>query len=189
MQLILDNLAATIIAGTIFLMLVAVSFRSQEAEMEAYTFEALRKQQVNFIETLRRDMLSLSSLEDIVEDPVSHTFTFYAWYPGESDSMKVVYRRVPVEVRDGVQLYQIERYVGPALGGTLDLDGASMPSLTAWRIEARNGEGSPDIAGPEEAEQVYIEFRAISPFAEEQPFQPQEWSATYRPRLLQDRTL
>lgn len=187
MQLILDNLAASIITMTIFLMLVAVNHRSQEAEMEAYVFESMRKRQINFIETLRRDMLSLSSMEDIIEDPSDHTFTFYAWYEGESDSMKVVYDRELVEVRDGVELYQVRRLVGP-VSGPLVQNGASMGTLTEWSIEARNGQGG-EILDPGEAEQVRIEFALISPLAEEQPYQRQQWSATYRPRLLQDREL
>ena len=184
MQLLLDNLAATVLSATILLMLFGVTFRSQQAGVEAYTFEALRKQQVNFVETLRRDMLSLTWLEDVEEDPANQMFTFYIRHPaqGVGDSTKVVYARQKVEERDGTDLYQIVRKTGPP-GGTLAQSGGSMPTLTAWSIRARNQQGGA-IASASEAEQVQVQFEIIPFHEKKKPFDRRRWGATYRPKML-----
>ena len=184
MQLLLDNLAATAISAAIFLMLVGASLQSQQAEVEIYTFEVLRKQQVNFVETLRRDMLSLTWLEDLEEDPADQTFTFYIRLPAQSvgDSTRVVYERQKVEERDGTDVYQIIRKAEPP-GGTLKQNGGSMPTITEWSIKARNQQGGA-IASATEAEQVQVQFEVIPFHGKKKPFERRRWGATYRPKML-----
>ena len=199
MQLLFDNLAATIIAMTISLMLLTVHQRNQQAQVEAAGFYALRKQQIAFIETLRGDMAGMicdeedpaNTCPDLKENASNQTYTFYSRLGSNESIHKIIYKRRKVhELDDGTNLYQIQRYEDrPVSSDPDDHDGGSMPTVTSWTIHARGPEGE-TIAARAEAHQIDIRFETISPFADGEDLEPNPWEATYRPTYLrEDKTL
>lgn len=198
MQLIFDNLAATIITMTIFLMLVTVHHRNQQAQVRASGSYMLRKQQVDFVETLRRDMAGMicdednpgSTCPDLEEDPTDRTFTFYSRLGSDEDVHKMIYKRRKVGERDGTDLYQIQRYVDRSVSSDPDdYDGGSMPTITSWSIQARGPEAE-EIEKRAEARQIHIRFETAPPIDDGEDLEPHPWEATYRPLYLRkDKTL
>lgn len=198
MQLIFDNLAATIITMTIFLMLVTVHHRNQQAQVRASGSYMLRKQQVDFVETLRRDMAGMicdednpaGTCPDLEEDSSDRTFTFYSRIGDDETVRKVIYKRRKVGERGGTDLYQIQRYVDRSVSSDpSDFDGGSMPTITDWSIHARGPEGE-KVENPADARQVHIRFETVSPIDNGEDLEPHPWEATYRPQYLRaDKTL
>ncbi len=206
MQLIFDNLTATLIATTIFLMLITVHSRNQQAQVQAAGFYALRNQQINFIETLRRDMAGMVCIEnddgstekcpEFEEDSTYQTYAFHSRLGDAASPTRVIYKRRKVDERDGVDLYQIQRYedASGSLLSTLlgnldpdDYDGGSMSTITSWTIEAQGPEGEkidPSEGGPLDIRQIYIRFETIPPFGTGDDMAPTPWEATYRPMYL-----
>ncbi|MEX0747921.1 MAG: hypothetical protein WD275_07980 [Rhodothermales bacterium] len=182
MQLILDNLAAVVIAGVLFLILVGVNQRSRIAAVETSNYYALKQQQLSFVEVLKRDMQNVTSVESITEDPATLQFQFTARTdPADNIERTVIYRRVITGQQDGLQLYQIQRLVnGVAQGG-------SMSTIVEWEITSQNEEGAQvtDIA---DARQVYVRFAAVNPYQAGETVDRSRWEAAFRPPLLQQAT-
>lgn len=182
MQFILDNLVAIMIAGVLFLILVAVNHRSQTATIESSNYYSLKQQELTFVETLKRDMQNVTHLESITEDPMTLEFRFRArTAPNDTTSRTVVYRRVFKKMHDTVSLYQVRRFVN----GTQD--GGSMSTLVAWEMIAQNEEGV-KVTDADNARQVYVRFEAVNPFQEGETIDRSRWEATFRPPLLQQAT-
>ena len=67
MHFLLDNLIATLVAGSVFLILIGINHRNQQAAFEAVNFYAMRQQQIAFIDMLKRDMQNVTRLETATE--------------------------------------------------------------------------------------------------------------------------
>lgn len=182
MQFIFDNLAATLIAGVLFLMLVAVNHRSRMSAVESSNYYALKQQELSFVEILKRDLQNVTALHDITEDPVSMEFHFEARTdPSSTTTHDVIYRRVGQGSQDGQELYQVQRLVdGVAAGG-------SMSTIVTWELVAQNEEGV-QVADVANARQVYVRFEALSPYQQSETIDKSRWEATFRPPLLQQAT-
>ena len=182
MQLILDNLAAVMIAGVLFLILVGVNHRSRVAAVETSNYYALKQQQLSFVEVLKRDMQNVSSVASITEDAISFEYQFTARTdPADNVERTVVYRRVSMGLQDSLHLYQIQRFVdGQPQGG-------SMSTIVEWEIISQNEEGArvTDIA---DARQIYIRFAAVNPYEQGETVKRSRWEAAFRPPLLQQAT-
>jgi hypothetical protein len=182
MQLIFDNLIAVLIAGVLFMILVGVNQRSRLAATEASGYYALKQQELNFVEVLKRDMQNVTSLHSIQEDPSTLEFQFDArTEPSDTTRRTVVYRRVFQTERDGEDLYQVRRFVDGVS------DGGSMSTISHWQIVGQNDEGVPvtDVAN---ARQVFVRFEAVNPFNTGETIDKSRWEATFRPPLLQQAT-
>lgn len=179
MQLIFDNIVAVMIAGVLFLILVAVNHRSQMAAVETSNYYALKQQELSFVEMLKRDMQNVTDLQSITEDPMTLDFSFKARTdPADTTRKQVVYRRVVKGLHDGTQLYQVQRFVEGMP------DGGSMSTISKWTMVAQNEQGGQvsDIAN---ARQIFIQFEAMNPFQEGETVDKSRWEATFRPPLLQ----
>jgi hypothetical protein len=185
MQLILDNLSATIIGSVILMALVVINFRNQSAAVESTGNYALNRQMLDFTEVLQRDFQNVSSLETLVE--TDSTFSFFAQVE-EDDTTKyhVAYERTQVGVREETPLYSLERFVDGVSTGS------SMGVVTDWEIAALDANGAA-AASTDDALQIAVRIRMITPF--EVPGQnatsltETDWEATFRPELLQDLSL
>lgn len=183
MQFILDNLLATVIAGMVFLILASATLQNQLTSVETGNLYTLKTQELGFIEVLKRDLHGVARLDDVVENPLDSSFTFYAQLDNaDTTKIPVTYRRTQVGIRNGYPLYQIKRYENgqPA--------GASLVTMTSWLIEARNDEGSA-IADPADAGQIYVRFEAAAPWKDDDAIRRTRWEATFRPPLLRDEVL
>lgn len=179
MQFVLDNLVATIIATTVFIILLAVNFRNQSAAVEATNFYMLKQQQLTFIDVIKHDMQNVSRLESVAEHATDSTFTFRAQTSStDTTKQQVVYRRRRAGSFDGTPLYRIERYVNGTLAG------GSPSVLTTWQIQALNDEDNP-VADPNDGRRVYIQLEMALPYQrDEASVEQARWEATFVPVLL-----
>ena len=179
MQFIFDNLTAILIAGVLFLVLVAVNHRSRISAVETSNYYALKQQQLSFVEILKRDMQNATALETATEDAVVLEFRFTARTdPNDAAEHDVIYRREYVKEEQGHDLYQVMRYVDGVA------DGGSMPTILTWQIIAQNEEGV-QVTDVGNARQIFVHFEAVNPFAEGETIGRSRWEATFRPPLLQ----
>lgn len=182
MQLIFDNIVAIMIGGVLFLILVGVNQRSRVAAVESSAYYALKQQELNFIETLKRDMQNVTNLQSVEEDPGTLEFQFQARTdPSDTTRRTIVYRRVFQEERGGHDLYQVQRRVDGSP------EGGSMATIVTWDIVAQNEEGV-EVADVANARQVFVRFEAVNPFQESDTIDRSRWEATFRPPLLQQMT-
>lgn len=190
MQLLLDNIAATIIATSVMLMMLTSQIRNQLASAEATVFYMLERQMIDFHDVVRRDMQNLRSIESLDAD--DENFVFYAQTsPADTARTLVTYSRKDVSVRhedDGstTQLYQIVRYEnGIAAGG-------SIGSIVDWGVAVLNDEGT-EVASMADAAQISFSISAVAPIKvdlmEGVQIDESRWDATFHPRLLREGTL
>lgn len=194
MNVILDNLVATIIAGTILLILISVSHQRQMVAAEKVGYYAMRKQQLSFIDIMKRDMRNLTEAESAVQSPTDSTFSFLAYIDTTNTTIgRITYKYRRVGQRDTVDLHQVQRFVQPAAGGTQELVGMSMATLTGWEIEARSPTNVA-VTDPANARRIYVRFEAATPFyvnseangIKRRPAISQvRWEASFSPPLLQ----
>lgn len=182
MQFIFDNLSAILIAGVLFLILVAVNHRTRISAVEASTYYSLKQQQLSFVEILKRDMQNVTELQSITEDTTTLEFRFRARTdPADSNIRTVVYRREFVKEVEGTPLYQIRRVVDGVA------DGGSASAIVSWQMVAQNEEGV-KVSDVANARQVFVRFEAASPSTEGQTIGRSKWEASFRPPLLQQAT-
>jgi hypothetical protein len=188
MQFILDNLVATVVAGMIFMIMVGVNHRNQQAVVEATNFYALRKQQLAFVDVLKRDLKNVIRAEDLAQHPSDSTFAFVAWSDSTHTAQsRIEYRQKWVGRRDTVDLYQIRRFEQPVPAGVKTPAGASMPTVTDWKIEARNAVSLP-AADTAAVRQFYVVFEVTAPFRSGDTVNRTRWEVSYRPPLIQKST-
>lgn len=182
MQLIFDNLVAVLIASVMFLILVGVNHRSRQSAVETSSYYALKQHELNFVETLKRDLQNVTNVTSITEDPSTHTYTFWArTNPADTTRRQVTYRRVYQGEQDGLSLYQVQRIVA----GTPD--GGSVSTIVDWQIVSRNAEGI-QVTNVADTRQIFVRFEAINPFNQGETIDRSRWEATFRPPLLQQAT-
>ncbi len=184
MQFLLDNLLASIVASMVFLILASATLQNQLTSVETTNLYSLKSQELDFIEVLKRDLHGVKKVSQVKENPIDKSFTFRAKLNNANDTVTVPvkYVRNQVGERDGVALYQIQRYESGVPAG------ASMVTLTSWKIEARNAEGGM-IADPADAAQVYVRFEAAAPWKDDPAIRRTRWEATFRPPLLRNDVL
>jgi hypothetical protein len=181
MQFLLDNILATVIAGTVFLMIVSLTVRGYETSVDTTNHYALKRQELNFIDVLKQDLSGVQKVYTPVEDPADSTFRFRTRInPGNDTTTAIIkYRRVWTQERNDVDFYQIQRIVNDAPSG------ASMLTITMWEIEARNVAGNPVVDSTlGEAGQIYVRFEAAAPFKDDDIVSLSRWEATFRPPSL-----
>lgn len=190
MQLLLDNIAATIIATSVMLMMLTAQIRNQLASAEATVFYMLEQQMIDFHSIVRRDMQNIRSVASLDAD--DENFVFYAQTdPTDTTRTQVTYSRRDVSVRyeeDGsaTQLYQIVRYENGIVAG------GSIGSIVDWGIAVLNAEGT-EVASMADAAQILFSIGAIAPIEVELMdgihIDESRWDATFHPRLLREGTL
>lgn len=182
MQFVFDNLSAILIAGVLFLILVAVNHRSRVAAVESSNYYSLKQQQLSFVDMLKHDMQNVTELQTITEDPMTMEFRFRARTdPADASDHLIVYRRVSVTQQEGHTVYQIRRIVDG------NYDGGSMSTIVSWNIIAQNEEGV-QVTDVNNARQLFLHFEALNPFEKGETVGRSRWEATFRPPLLQQAT-
>lgn len=185
MQLIFDNIIASMVGGVVLLILVTVHHRNQLAAAEATGYYMLQQQVVDFTGTIQRDMQNMSAAVDVVE--VDSAFRFMAQTdPADTTKRLVTYkreRRGMVEDSDGnlVDVYQIVRYVGS------DVAGGSISTVSEWSVEGLNEDESP-VAAAADVAAVRVTVHVLPPVLVEPTdglaMRGAHWQATFRPRML-----
>ena len=182
MQFVFDNISAILVAGVLFLVLVAVNHRSRVAAVESSNYYALKQQQLSFVDVLKHDMQNITQLQTITEDPLTMEFRFRARTdPSDTNDHAVIYRRESVTQQEGVTVYQIRRYVDG------NYDGGSMSTIVTWNIIAQNQEGI-QVTDVDNARQLFLHFESLNPFEKGETIGRSRWEATFKPPLLQQIT-
>jgi hypothetical protein len=177
MHFLLDNLIATIVAGSIFLILVGVNHRNQQAAFESVNFYAMRQQQIAFVDLLKRDMQNVTRLETAAEQGTD--FVLFVTEPNTSNEIRVIYRREAVA---GTNFYRIQRY--EIQGASQVAAGRSPDTVSSWQIVGRNAANQP-VLDPTAATQVYVNVEMGAPFREGKTVKRARWDAAFRPPMLQ----
>lgn len=190
MQLIFDNIVASMVGASVLLIMIGTHQRNQIAAAEATAHYMLRQQVIDFTDVIQRDMQNLSSVIDVAE--TDSAFRFMA----QTDVADTTKREVKYEREyagtavdeDGVSVavYRIVRYVdGNVAGGSLS-------TLSEWAITALN-EDEAAILLPGDAAAVRVQLAALPPVYvgknEGKNMQGTRWQATYRPHLLRGQVL
>ena len=176
MQFLLDNLAASLIGMTVFMIMVLVNHSNREALTDSTAFYAMIRQQEEFGQILTRDMQGVEELLTVAE--ASGSFSFRGYIGDEPTRHTITYQREQVRVQDGVPYYRIKRLVDG------EPDGGSADVITEWTIEGRDPYGSA-AGAPESAAQIHIRFEAGSLLGERAEVEQSYWEASFFPPLLQ----
>lgn len=185
MQFIIDHMAAVVVASLVFLALLAINHRNQEATVDSVNYGALNEQALSFVDILKRDMRGVSYVETIVSEAgTGHSEFRFRAQIDTTDTTKVpiTYRITKVGKRDTLDLYQLQRF--ERYGGVDKPAGASMVSLTDWKIEARNKSGEKAI-NLSDVRRIYVRFRAVAPYRDDKTIGQTGWEATFQPPLLE----
>ena len=201
MQFLLDNILASIISASLFLILVTVNHRASQANAETVAYYALKKQEYNFIEFMKHDFQNVREVKTTNGKQTwgmqSNTFAFIGEVKDSPTSSRriaeVQYRFRFVNTRDGVDLYQVERYVDDG-SGTMEPAGKSMYTLTGWTIQALNKDKQPitSQANLDQAAAIRVRFEAASSLSQAQVTQTlprTRWKTVFWPRYLQNTAL
>lgn len=185
MQLIYDNIVASMVGAAVLMIMVGTHQRNQISAAEATAHYMLRQQVIDFTDVLQRDMQNLSSVIDVEE--TDNEFRFRAQTEvADTTKRLVTYERqsagtLPDEEGNQVAVYRIVRYVdGQVAGGSLS-------SISEWSIVALNEDES-TILSPADAAAVRVTIAALPPIRigknEGLAMQGTRWQATYRPHQL-----
>ena len=190
MQFLLDNLVATVVAGVVSLLLVAISVDRAEGTRDAVRLQAHQSVQTSFTEQLEWDLTNAGVLvpsgATAVQTITGDTFSFYGLVDTVGTSGLISYVRVPADSLDGSAVFAVERYVdGVRSGGTVGV-------LSRFDIDALSNGGVPVTIGTlDQTRSVRVSTEWVLPFAEDdgartrQALRRSAWSTHVRPLGLQ----
>lgn len=191
MHILLDNLTAVLIGGTIFLMAVFVFQSDREALAEATAFYAMIRHQEDFAKIVTNDLQGVSEVLVTEIDP-DGWFAFRGFIGDDATPYEIAYQRELVAERDGIIYYRIRRHTRPVGDPTWTEEGGSSDVITDWVIEGRDEFGA--TAGtPAAVAQVYVHFKVGSrlrpsnrlALGETARVDHTMWEASFFPPLLQ----
>lgn len=191
MQLIFDNIVASMIGGIVLLILLSAHHRNQLSAAEASAYYMLQQQTMEFTGVIQRDMQNMSSAIDVTE--TGNEFRFRAQTdPTDTTKHLVTYRREDAGTKENsegemVSVYRISRLVdGVATGG-------SPSTISDWTVVALN-EDEAAVAFASDAAAVRVGLTVLPPIdvkahATGPAMSGTRWEATFRPRMLRDEQL
>ena len=183
MQIIWENLAATILLLGITLTLVIVNERNQRTLTESTAFYSLKTQGIAFADVLKRDLQGVDEVFTHAE--VDSVFRFNTRIGTDTTLREITYRRRWVRRRGEVDFYQIERFMdGTPAGG-------SMGAVTAWEIQALSEENDTLTVGDdlENCRKIHVRFEAASPFVDTETVDRMRWETTFVPPMRRRSTV
>lgn len=175
MNVLLDNLTATIVAMSVLAMLVAMQYRAQEASVERTIAYSAKKQTIEFGKWIQDDIANVGagvsfgsvSVQELTTNNSGNTSLFRfrrKMNAVDAAPVDVTYQLVEKDTItvDGsaVYLFELQRRVD----GTLN--GASPPTVTRFRIEMLDENGMLTTA-PSEARQVRVRFSTAMPVSDD----------------------
>ena len=196
MHLLYDHLAAVIIAGIIFMVLVQVQLTGQQAHVEATQHYTNRTKMISFVETVRRDFQNLGA----GVNPSDQMIISYTWNGTDKaieflarvdttagapvELIKYQLLSVPAEEShcEEVSCYEVQRFVHD--GAAYQPDGKSMNTLTDFEIELRTWNGTPVGVNLDETRQIVVRVAALSPTGLEAVIKQTRWQTLFRPMNL-----
>lgn len=180
MQILLDNILATIVGTLLLFTLFTSSIRQRQVAVRASAFYSSTAQTEAFLQILRRDLQGVSEVHSIAEDATTLTYSFDAQIGSSPVLHTIAYKREYVRMKDDQAIYRIRRLVdGGEQGGSTDM-------VTAWRIVTLNEEGQP-LTGTSSlgsARQIHVHLETTAPFGTMTLDRGLTWEASFVPPLL-----
>jgi hypothetical protein len=184
MYILFDNIAATLMASVLVMLLIVSTIRQQQMVVESTMFYQAITQTEGFAQTLQRDLQGMTEVYTPTETTDS-LFRFQGRIANDPNLREITYRREFVRDRDTTAMYRIVRYVdGDEAGGSADL-------ITEWTIEARTDQGQPipDPSGLENARQIYVRLVMAPAVKPERTVDRLVWESTFYPPLRSSQQL
>lgn len=187
MQLILDNLAATIIFTAVALAVATTQLYSSRSSVESTVSYMAKKQTLDLASVLEQELKMIgegtaNDIDLIQTNADGQTTRFVFWRNDGVNDLKIEYRLVAtdtVEINDtDVPRYRMDRYVNDIQ------DGGSSPTLRDFRIEALDEAGN--VVGAASAVLVRASILDTYPIGEldDMYLGQTYWGITLRPENL-----
>lgn len=184
MQYLLDHIAATMLGGTVMLILVISQVNTSDAMIDQTSYYASRSQVIALTEMIEADFKNIG-LGVIPGTPVFNEVTDDAIEfmrlinTTDAAPSAVRYEKVPTDTLtlDGEQVpvFRVVRTVNGVVSGQ------TPDRLREFVVELRNVEGDP-VVDPDDAETVHVRFLLVPPFNADQGYVKQvHWTRTYMP--------
>lgn len=195
MFFIYDNLAATLVALAVLLVLVAMQTRMREVSVEQVGLYAAKKQSLEFGLWMRDDIATIGQGTGGIPPVVSHvdhatipgmtsSFSFLKTTDGTGVVRTITYELQPVFESDGVTqqviaidtlsvpLFEVRRLVDGVQ------DGASAPFITYFEIDLLDLAGMPVGGATAATRQIRMSFSMGVPYATRSYVRETHWGAT-----------
>ena len=202
MQLLLDHLGATIIAGTVILMVVTMQLRAQQTALEEAAFFRGKARTMEFAKSLSREFPQIGQgisgggvLVGHRESNGRTTQFVYATTAGVQGggSMNVTYTLVQdttvqvetwdeqqqAHVSEDITLYRLERTEGSGTARTV------MSDIREWKVELLDADG--DVTGVlADVRQLQVRVKCMFTFGagDTQVVHQTVWGTTFQPTGL-----
>lgn len=186
MQLILDNLLATIIGGTVALVLLTTTLNSNTASVDQTMYYAAKKHAISLTEMIESDFDNIGMGVAPVIDPVTEftdsTISFLRKMdPSDASTVTVRYHRSKVDSVevDGVKVpgYEVIRYVDGTISGKSP-DYVSTFSVTFQDIDGNT------VSGWSTASSVAVQMHVAVQATSNAYVHETRWHRTFRPPNL-----
>jgi hypothetical protein len=192
MQFFYDHLTAAVVGTIVLLMVVAVQFQGQTANVESGAFYMNRVQSLSFIEIMERDFPNIGSGVTPGVDPMitaydwsgeTRYFEFWATVEaGDGATVELIrYEARPTEVdactRAGEECVEVHRLIHD--GTDFRPTGRSQQTLAEFEIELL-----PAGAALEEVREVRVRMAALSAMPGQSAIGRSVWETRYRPVSL-----
>ena len=191
MQLLLDNLVATTVAGVVLFLLAAVSLDRAEGTRDATRFYAHQRVQTEFVRQLERDLVDAGAGVPVGATPVlaadADSVRFYGVVDTLGTPGTVAYSWRPGGTLDGSPVWSVQRWSNGARSG------GAVAVLSAFDVTFVSDGGV--AVGPatlDQARAVRVETEWVLPHLDEEPgaerrqaLRRSAYSTTVRPLGLQ----
>jgi len=182
MQFLIDHITATMIGGTVLLILAVAQFRTNEAVVDQTSYYASKKQVLELTNMIESDFknvgLGVPPGAPVFNEVTPTAIEFNLLLaPGDVATSAVRYEAVPIDTLelDGQSepLFQLRRSVNGVLTGQ------SPPRMAEFVVELRNIEGNP-VANPEDTETIHVHYALVPPFNADKGFiKKTYWTRTF----------
>ena len=187
MQILLDHITATLIGGTVILILAVSQFRTSEAVVDQTSYYAVKRQILEMTEMIESDFknigLGVPAGTPVFNEVSENAIEFLLLLDPDDTALSVVrYTEVPTDTLeiDGedIPVFEVQRIVN----GTVS--GRSPARMSEFVVELRNVEGDP-VSSPEDAETIQVRLSMIPPFSPDKGFlKESHWTRTFTPANL-----
>jgi hypothetical protein len=197
MQLLLDHLGATIIAGTVLLMVVTLQLRAQQTALEEAVFYRGKARTMTFAETISKEFPKIGEglsgggalVEHTVADGQTKEFVYATGAGGSgAGTTEVRYSLVQdttvrigrqARVSEDVPIYRLARTEDSGTARTV------MSNIRHWRVKILDANGAPTSV-LDEARHLKVRLQCLFTFSEGQSREVHQtlWGTTFQPTGL-----
>ena len=166
MQFILDHISASLVGGTVLLILLVAQVRTGEVVVDQTSYYVAKTQLLNMNDMVEADFKNVgfgvpasTPVFNVVTDDATEFLRLLD--PDDTNLATVRYELVPTDTleidEEEVPVFEVQRIVDGVLTGK------TPASMIVFDVELRNVEGDP-VADPVDAETVHVRYEMAMPF-------------------------